>query len=259
MSGVISKAICILDILVPQGSEKEMSVTEISRELDMPVQSVHRILVSLARHGFVAQNGKTKKYKLGLSVMKYGFLMWDSLMLRSVARPFMEELCQKTNETVYLATRENEEGVYIDSIDSPQILKISEPIGLRLPLFIGASNRIILAYLPQKTRDQLLSKVDWSSVPSLKPLNREYIEKEIETIRKQGFAMTSGEATDGTTGIGAPIFSYENTVIGSINCAGPSFRFTTQNVERYSYYTKKYAELISKELGYRNHYRVKSN
>lgn len=258
MSGVISKAICILDILVPQGSEKEMSVTEISRELDMPVQSVHRILVSLSRHGFVAQNNKNKKYKLGLSVMKYGFLMWDSLMLRSVSRPFMEELCQKTNETVYLATRENEEGVYIDSIDSPQILKISEPIGLRLPLFIGASNRVILAYLPQKTRDKILSNVDWSSIPSLKPLSREYIEAEIVTIRQQGYAMTTGEATAGTTGIGAPIFSYENTVIGSLNCAGPTLRFTPQNVERYSYYVKKYADLISKELGYRNRYRVKN-
>ncbi len=61
MCGVISKAIQILDVLVPQGSEKEMSVTEISRELGMPVQSVHRILNSLSRHGFVAQNKKNEK------------------------------------------------------------------------------------------------------------------------------------------------------------------------------------------------------
>ncbi|AKG34803.1 IclR family transcriptional regulator [Paenibacillus durus] len=257
MCGVISKTIQILDILVPQGSEKEMSVTEISRELDMPVQSVHRILNSLSKYGFVAQNRNNRRYKLGLSVMKYGFLMWDSLMLRSVSKPYMEELSQKTNETVYLATRENEEGVYIDCIDSPQILKISEPIGLRLPLFIGASNRVILAYLPQKEREKILSNVDWSSVPSLKPLTRDYIEQEIEIIRQQGFAVTSGEATDGTTGIGAPVFSYDNTVIGSINCAGPSFRFTSQNIEKYSFYVKKYAEMISKELGFRTPYRLK--
>ncbi|MFF2483035.1 IclR family transcriptional regulator [Paenibacillus sp. NPDC058071] len=254
---VITKAIAILDYLVPQGNEKEVSVTEISRELEMPVQSVHRILGSLADHGFVSQNSRTKKYKLGLSVMKYGFLMWDSLMLRSVARPFMEELSRVTKETVYLATRENTEGVYIDNIDSPQILKISEPIGLRLPLFIGASNRVMLAYLPKRTRDALLSDVEWEKIPSLKPLSRSYIEKDIELIREQGYSMTSGEATEGTSGIGAPIFSYENTVIGSLNCAGPSIRFTPENVEKYSYYVKKYAALISKELGYRNLYQVR--
>jgi IclR family KDG regulon transcriptional repressor len=251
MSGVITKAIHILDLLLPQGTEKEMSVTEMSRELDMPVQSVHRILASLVEHGFVAQNTKTKRYKLGLTIMKYGFLMWDSLMLRTVARPFMEELSQKTKETVYLATRENAEGVYIDSVDSPQILKISEPIGLKLPLYIGASNRVILAYLPRKMQETLLADVDWLSVPSLKPLSREYIEEEIAAIHNQGYAITTGEATEGTTGIGAPIFSYENMVIGSLNVAGPSLRFTEDTIERNSPLVKKYADLISNELGYR--------
>ncbi|WP_419875296.1 IclR family transcriptional regulator [Candidatus Pristimantibacillus sp. PTI5] len=252
MSGVISKAIQLLDLLLPQGKEKELSVTEMSRELDMPVQSVHRILGSLMEHGFVAQNAKTKKYKLGLSIMKYGFLMWDSLMLRTVARPIMEELSQKTKETVYLATRENAEGVYIDSVDSPQILKISEPIGLKLPLFIGASNRVILAYLPRKTQEAILAEVEWETVPSLKPLSREYIEEEILTIYKQGYAVTEGEATEGTTGIAAPIFSYENRVIGSLNVAGPTLRFTADTTEKNSMLVKKYADLISDELGYRH-------
>lgn len=97
LSGVITKAIQILDLLLPQGTEKEMSVTEIGKALDMPVQSAHRLLSSLAEHGFVTQNPKTKRYKLGLSIMKYGFLMWDSLMLRTVARPFMEELSRLTS------------------------------------------------------------------------------------------------------------------------------------------------------------------
>ncbi|SEM73700.1 IclR family transcriptional regulator [Paenibacillus sp. OV219] len=250
MSGVIGKAIDILDALVPQGMEKELSVTEISKQLEMPVQSAHRILNTLTQYGFVTQNSRTKKYKLGLSLMKYGFLMWDSLMFRSVARPYIEELSQKTRETVYLASRENNEGVYIDSIDSPQILKISEPIGLRLPLYIGASNRVILAYMPHKLQEQLLRGVDWAKVPSLKPLTLEYVKADLQRIRAQGYSVTTGEATEGTTGIAAPIFSYERTVVGSINVAGPELRFQTDTIEKYSYYVKKYAGLISAELGY---------
>lgn len=251
MSRVITKAVQILDVLLPQGTEKEMSATQISKELNMPVQSVHRMLSSLCEHGFVSQDEKSKKYKLGLSIMKYGFLMQDSLMLRSIARPFMEELCAKTKETVYLSARENEDGVYIDSLDSPQILKISEPIGLKLPLIIGASNRAILAFLPEKTRNHILSSIDWNSVPSLRRLNREDIEKDLAVIREQGFAVTIGEATEGTTGIGAPIFSYENTVIGSINVAGPTVRFHKETIHRYSNLVMKYASRISEELGYR--------
>lgn len=254
MTGVISKAIHILDLLLPQGTEKEMSVTEISKALDMPVQSVHRILASLAMHGFVAQNSKTKRYKLGLSIMKYGFLMWDSINLRSVARPFMEQLSDKTKETVYLAVREENEGVYIDSIDSPQILKISEPVGLKLPLFVGASNRVILAYLPEETQKLILDETDWSNVPSLIPITRAYIESELERIREQGYAITSGEATTGTTGIGAPIFSYNDMVIGSLNVAGPTVRFDEETIQKHSQLLKNHASQISDELGYRNSY-----
>lgn len=251
MSGVITKAIQILDVLLPQGTEKEMSVTEIGKELGMPVQSVHRLLASLAEHGFVTQNAKTKKYKLGLSIMKYGFLMWDSLMLRTVARPIMEELSKQTKETVYLSVRENAEGVYIDSVDSPQVLKISEPIGLKLPLFIGASNRVILAYLNPKLRQSLLDGFDWENIPALRPITREDIERELEAIREQGYAVTEGEATEGTTGIGAPIFSYENRVIGSLNVAGPTFRFGAEQLAKHANAVRRYAAQISEELGYR--------
>ncbi|QNK59668.1 IclR family transcriptional regulator [Paenibacillus sp. PAMC21692] len=251
MSGVITKAIQILDVLLPQGTEKEMSVTEISKTLDMPVQSVHRLLASLAEHGFVSQNAKTKRYKLGLSIMRYGFLMWDSLMLRTIARPFMEELSKRTKETVYLSVRENAEGVYIDSVDSPQVLKISEPIGLRLPMFIGASNRVILAYLNPSLQQILLDGFDWDNVPALKPMTRESIEEELEVIRERGYAVTEGEATEGTTGIGAPIFSYENMVIGSLNVAGPTIRFGEEQLDKQASLVIKYAARISEELGYR--------
>ncbi len=152
MIRVIAKAIKMIDLLVPSGSEKELSVTDISKELDMPVQSVHRILATLVSHGYVTQNKRTKKYRLGLSLMKYGFLMGESLELNESAKPHMLELSRKTKETVYLAMRENKEGVYVDCIDSPQILRISEPVGLRLPLYVGASNRVILAYLSSKEK-----------------------------------------------------------------------------------------------------------
>lgn len=233
-----------------------MSVTEIGKALDMPVQSAHRLLASLAEHGFVTQNPKTRRYKLGLSIMKYGFLMWDSLMLRTIARPYMEELSRLTKETVYLSVRENAEGIYIDSVDSPQILKISEPIGLRLPLFIGASNRVILAFLKPSLQKSLLDSFNWDDIPALKPLTRAYIEEELARIREQGYAVTEGEATEGTTGIGAPIFSYDNTVIGSLNVAGPSIRFGQANIERLAGLTKRYAAYISNELGFRGRNRL---
>ncbi|MFB9329832.1 IclR family transcriptional regulator [Paenibacillus aurantiacus] len=253
---VISKAVRLLDFLLPQGIEKEVSADEISRELDMPVHAAQQLLGSLCQEGVVLQDGGSKRFKLGRVQQAPGNRIWDSLMLRQAARPYVEALRQQTEETVYLAVFENHEGIFIDSIDSPQTVRISEPVGLCLPLYIGASNRAILAHLPQRSREAVLDGVDWSMTPALKPLTREGVEKDLERIRRLGYAVSTGEATEGTTGIAAPIFSYDNTVVGSLNCAGPSMRFTPELLERHSYHVRKYAEKISKELGYRDLYRM---
>ncbi|TYP77516.1 IclR family transcriptional regulator [Paenibacillus methanolicus] len=253
---VISKAVRLLDFLLPQGIEKEVSADEIGRELDMPVHAAQRMLSSLCQEGFVLQDDGTKRFKLGRAQQAPGHRIWDTLMLRQTARPFVEALRRQTEETVYLAVYENQEGVFIDSIDSPHAVRVSEPVGLCLPLYIGASNRAILAHLPQRSREALLASVDWPDSPALKPLTREGIENDLERIRRLGYAVSTGEATEGTTGIAAPIFSYDNAVVGSLNCAGPSMRFTPELIERHSHHVRKYADIISKELGFRDLYRM---
>lgn len=253
---IISKAVRLLDFLLPQGIEKEVSADEISRELDMPLPAAQRMLSSLCQEGFVLENVGTSRFKLGRAAHSPGHRIWDTLMLRQAARPFALALRRQTEETVYLAVYENHEGIFIDSIDSPRAVRISEPVGLCLPLYVGASNRAILAHLPQRSREAILDGVDWSAVPALKPITREWVEMDLERIRRLGYAVSSGEATEGTTGIAAPIFSYDNAVVGSLNCAGPSMRFPTEVLERHSHYVRKYADQISKELGYRDLYRM---
>jgi IclR family KDG regulon transcriptional repressor len=112
----------------------------------------------------------------------------------------MEPLAAKLQESVYLTMRDEDEGVFVDAIDSPQILRVSEPIGLRLPLYVGASNRIVLANLPERTQQHILAKADWNAVPSLKPLTYASVMEDLAAIRKLGYALTVGEATEGTIG-----------------------------------------------------------
>ena len=251
MSDVLDKAVKILHALRPAGGEEELSATEISRRLQLPVQSVHRLLRSLKQHGLVQKDGTTKKYRLGFAFLEYGFQLWNHLPFRAVSRPFMEQLASKVNESVYLSMRDEDEGVYVDAIDSPQVLKVSEPIGLRLPLYVGASNRVILAFMPERERRQVLAKADWSRVPSLKSLTYEFVEEDLENIRRNGYAVTEGEATEGTIGISAPIFSYDHRVVGGISVAGPTFRFPSHKLSEARFLVMRTARDISGELGWR--------
>lgn len=102
MADVISKMMQLLHALAPNEHENEWSATQISRELNIPVQTVHRLLSSMTKSGLVYQNKQTRKFRLGMTLMQFGFMVWDNISARTAAKPFMEILSRKTGASVYL-------------------------------------------------------------------------------------------------------------------------------------------------------------
>ncbi len=241
MSDVISKSIRLLHALKPSEQEQEWGATELSKRLDMPVQTVHRLLSTLAKHGIVYKNKETRKFRLGLTLMHLGFMVWENLSVRNIARPIMEQLTVRTRESCYLTVREGNEGIFVDSVDSPQLLRIAEPVGMRLPLYKGASKKVILAHLPTKKQLSILNELN-SPIEPLQP--------ELEKIKKNGYAISFGETTEGTASVAAPIFNWDNQPIGSISIAGPEIRFKNEIMDYFIFEVKNAALEISEELGW---------
>ncbi|MDT8861354.1 IclR family transcriptional regulator [Alkalihalobacillus sp. MEB130] len=246
MSEVIRKSIDILNKIKPSEEKVEWSVTEISRELNIPIQTVHRILSCLSEYGFVYRDNKNKRYKLGLSLMELGLSIRDNLSVRNTALPIMEQLSSDTKESVYLTVQEGSDGIFIDCIDSPHLLKIVEPIGMRRPLCVAASKKVILAFLKPVSRSLIIDELITKGYVT----NEQELREQIRIIKEQGFAISYGETTEGTVSIAAPIFSWEDDVIGSISVAGPEGRFVGTRLNEIIKLTTKSACEISEELGW---------
>ncbi len=246
MSEVIRKSIDILNKIKPTEEKTEWSVTEVSRELNIPIQTVHRILYCLAEFGFVYRDKENKKFKLGLSLMELGLSIRDNLSVRNIALPIMEQLSSDTKESVYLTVQEGSDGIFIDCIDSPQLLKIVEPIGMRRPLSVAASKKVILAFLNLVTQEQVMEDL---LKKGLVP-NVEKLKDQLVVIKEQGFAISYGETTEGTVSIAAPIFSWEDEVVASISVAGPEGRFVGTRLNEIIKLTTRAACNVSEELGW---------
>ena len=137
MSEVIRKSVALLTTIVPTEDKEEWSATEVSRHLDIPIQTVHRLLSSLAEYGFVFKNNETKKFRLGLTLMQLGLSIRDNLSVRNSALPIMEKLVKKTGESVYLTVPEGTEGVLVDCLNKDLLSKETDVIGMRTPLCVG--------------------------------------------------------------------------------------------------------------------------
>ncbi len=246
MSEVIRKSFKLLDAIKPTAEKVEWSATEISRELDIPVQTVHRLLSSLEESGIVFKNKETKKFRVGLNLLQMGLSVRNNLLVRNSAIPTMKLLAKDLQQSVYLTVPEGHEGVYVDCISYLPWLKEAEPIGLRVPMNQGSAQKVILAFSSIKSQKFILHSLkEQGLITDIKRL-----QEELRTIKKQHYAMSSGEITKGTVSISCPIFSWEDEVVASITLNGTVESFSKSSLQHLIEQTKQASITISKELGW---------
>ncbi|KAB8136741.1 IclR family transcriptional regulator [Gracilibacillus oryzae] len=249
MSEVINKSVKLIQALKPDEFEYEWSATEISKKVDMPVQTVHRLLSSLEKNGFVYKNKENRKFRLGLGLMQLGLSIWEGLSILNISRPLMEKLADKTQESVYLTVREGNDGIFVECINSPQMLRIAEPLGMRLPLCHGASKKVILAYMKPSAQERVIKGLIRTGILKTER-ELDLLLDELTLIKQQGYSISTSETTHGTSGVAAPIFAWNGQVEGAVSVAGPEIRFRANYLNRIINAVKETAFDISDKMGW---------
>jgi DNA-binding IclR family transcriptional regulator len=109
---------------------------------------------------------------------------------------------------------------------------VSYERGRLMPLYRGATAKIILAHLPTRTLKSLFAHhADEIAAAGLGSSFDEF-RRALAPIRRAGICVTHGEVDQGRTGIGAPIFDRDGAVLGSLSVALPSARVDDALIER---------------------------
>ena len=134
----VKKAFDILRVI--SQSRDDMGLNEIARALNIAKSTVHGITSILEEVGAVVRDSSTRKYGLGLTLFELGSQVYSRIDLREIARPVMENLMEKIQETVFLSTLngEHESILVLDVVESRHDLKITAPVGTILSIFAAA-------------------------------------------------------------------------------------------------------------------------
>ncbi|MDP4156502.1 MAG: IclR family transcriptional regulator [Bacillota bacterium] len=247
MSGVLNKSMMLLSLISPKEEKEDWSTSEISRELNMPVQTVHRLLNCLCEVGFVSQDRETRRFRLSTRIMELGLSIRENISVRKAALPFLIKLSNETKGIVNLSIAEGTEGVIIDSVNAINpIYNFHKDVkGIRLPLSIDAANKVLLANFKLYLKNKIVNDLMNQNVIK----DKSELEKELRRIKESGFSITFDEKAEGITSIAAPIFSWENHVVGAISISTN----TNLDLNRLNYLVEvilKYSRYISEELGW---------
>lgn len=228
----------------------ELGVSELSRLVGMHKATVHRILMALEHHGLMEQDAATEKYRLGLKLLELGSRVVARLELPAVARPELERLVAQTGETAHLVVVDQDEGLYLEKVESPRPFRMPSQVGRRLPLHCTGVGKAILAFLEPAERQRIIEARGLRRFTPNTITDPGALADELRRIRERGYSVDNEEVEIGLRCVGAPVFNHFGRVAAGISIAGPAARLTDQEIPRLAEAVKACAAAISARLGY---------
>jgi IclR family pca regulon transcriptional regulator len=254
MSQSLERGLAILSSFSP--TRPLLGVSELARLLQLSRSTTHRYVATLASLGYLRQDSSTRKYRLGPRVLDLGFSAINSMELREVSAPHLQQLSDETGQTVNMAILDETDIVYIErcrtSREGQREIDLNLHVGSRLPAYCTSMGKVLLAYLPDEERGALLDRIDLTRRGPNTLTSREALEAELNRVRSAGLAVNNEELAFGLRSIAVPVQDGAGAVVAAINFPMHRSMGSVEDLlARYSPLLKRTAEAISAHIGFR--------
>jgi DNA-binding IclR family transcriptional regulator len=243
----LTRGLIMLEAILEKGT---IGITEASTYLGVNKSSAYRILSTLEAKGYVKQDPVTLKYKLDIIYIKYAESVLEDLKIRDIAKPYLVELCNKTRETAHLCTLFQNKALFIEQEKSSEIISVNTHIGLSEDVHCSAVGKVLVAFLPDDKRDNIISSMVMKPYTRRTITNPDALRFELKKVLENGFAIDDEEMSSGVRCIAAPIMNHKGEVIAAIGISGTVYRIRVDNLQEYISTVVEVASKISQSLGY---------
>ncbi|GAA0485455.1 IclR family transcriptional regulator [Salinibacillus aidingensis] len=251
MSQSLLKAIKLLDCFK---DKSEMTLYDLVEESNYPKTTVFRLVTSLEEAGLlvkVKRSSHDVRYRLGLKLLELGKRVSDQLEYRKIALPYMRKLNSKLNELVQMAVIEGDEAIYVEKLDSTKPVRLVIHVGGRSPLYAGSAPKLLLAYMNDEDREDYLQNITLEKMTENTIDNLEQLKQELDVIKQRGYSISKAEHYRDTMGFSYPIKDFYGETVAALGVSIPITDYSKAREEIILEETRKTAEEISRELGYR--------
>ncbi len=229
---VIQSVSHALDVIEQfKGEADELGVTELSKRLKLHKNNVFRLLATLESRGYIEQNKATENYRLGIRCLQLGQRFISQIGLLRQARPILEELSSRCNETAFVAIRQGDHAVSLEASESTVPVRLVANVGETLPLHTTAAGKIHIAFESEDEIKALLPEsIPGSTERSIR--DRAELIAQLKSIAKVGYATELAEHLESVHSIAAPIRDYTSSVIAALAVAGPGYRMSEERINK---------------------------
>lgn len=215
---VIDRLAMLLEILVRNGGTA--SLKALSAESGLHPSTAFRILSSAADNGLVGHIDGGQ-YSLGEKLMQWGCALQGGTNMPEIARPVMEWLRDKVEETVNLTLREGDEVVYIERVTPRRMMRVEQVIGSHAPLHVTAVGKLMLGAGGRQVAMDYAARTGLPAYTKHTITTPGKLWATVSRYHKQGYALDNEEAEIGVGCIGALIRNSAGAIVAGLSISAP--------------------------------------
>jgi DNA-binding IclR family transcriptional regulator len=244
MSNKLQSVDRALQILLQFEEEgQELGVTELAARVGVHKSSASRLAGTLAGKGFLERGRDGEAFRLGPQLRRLGVLAARPQDLVELVRAPMEALAERTGETVTFSVTDGDEAATIAQVDARYVVGVQNWVGRRFPVHCTSDGKVLLAFGAVE--------LDGRPLPALTPrtiTRKTELQRELDTVRCNGWASAVGEFEEGLNGAAAPVVDMEGRCRGTLSVSGPSYRVSAAALPELGSRCKRAADEIGARL-----------
>ena len=247
----VEAVLAAVDILDCFLEVPRLTVKELVEMTGFTRNRVERLLGTLISRDLLYPDHDGVYFLPGARLLALGKVFERENTLVSLGHSALRELVRLTGESSSIYIRQGYKQLILAREDGTHPLRIATIEGELYDLHIGAGGKLLLAHAPQEIQSHILNKNILPYYTSATFTDPDQLARELEQIRKQGYAVSLGERVDDAAAIAAPVFNIENQMIAAIGVIGPKTRFKEYPNTGYLGHVTAIAEQLSRRFGYR--------
>lgn len=227
-----SKFMRVLDVIASSG-ETAWTVNELSARLGYPRPTIYRIVDALLAEQLIVQQRNGQTFGLGPRLVSLASRALESSDIRQLCKDHLFDLKAHTQETVHLAVPDRSEMTYIDKLESPKAVRMNSRLGSRVTMYSSSVGKAYLAQLEPDARDAIIQTLDFKVFTPATLRTPDALRKELEQIRRQGFAEDREENEKDIFCFGCAITDKQGQPVACVSLSIPAFRMSEDRMGSY--------------------------
>lgn len=227
----LDKALIVLEAIVAR--PRPVGLPDLSAELGLPRQTIHRILQQLAENGLLIRDPSRDRYAIGPRLSHLALSSLSSANQGAPVRAILTDLVAEIGETCNVGVLDGLDFVYLDRVECSWSLRVHLKPGSRVPAYCTSGGKVLLAHLDAPLRAGLLRSRSLEAYTGATMTIPAVLEAELDQVRARGFAMNDEEFTVGIIGAAVPILDAKGRALGALAVHGPSPRLSVSRARSY--------------------------